>query len=468
MTKSKKILSNILSLSVAEIASKLLVMLFTVYLAKIIGTRGFGIISYSQALIAYFIFFVTIGLDTFGQREAAKGEIERDILVNNIFTMRALFSVVAYAALSAVALLQDKGSEVEQAVLIGGMSLFSTGLLLNWYFQGKEKMNIIALRQISIGLINFAGVVLFIKSKEDTVLAVFIINIGTLINTAWLMAYYHFKVGRLKPAFDMAAWKSFLKISAPIGLFFLIVSLYQNLNITMLGAMRHDFEYESGIFGAAYKIFIFAITPSAIIQGAYFPLLSRVTDIRRRMIVMRSFLKVNLTLGIFFTLFLFLFAKEITDMAFGKGYEETAGVLGILSFTVLFSYLATCFTIPFISWSKEKYILVSVLAGVVINFFLNYFLIPPYGVYGAATATLSSEIAVFSVMLFFTYKKFDMMFMREQVLMALLGAAIGAGLYYLPGVSGIPKALLFTGVFVFLFVKSGFLDLKVISGVFRK
>ena len=69
-------------------------------------------------------------------------------------------------------------------------------------------------------------------------------------------------------------WKRIVKGSVPIGLFSVMVSIMNNIDLSLIGVLLTDFKYEAGIYNAAYKIVFLAIVPSIIIQNAFFPQLS--------------------------------------------------------------------------------------------------------------------------------------------------------------------------------------------------
>ena len=54
--------------------------------------------------------------------------------------------------------------------------------------------------------------------------------------------------------------------------------------------------------------------------------------------------------------------------------------------------------------NKDKFVLISVMVGAVVDFVLNFFWIPAYGATGAALSTLVCEFAVLAVQVFFAIK----------------------------------------------------------------
>jgi O-antigen/teichoic acid export membrane protein len=115
---------------------------------------------------------------------------------------------------------------------------------------------------------NLAGVLIFVHYPEDTLIAMFVLSGSMALNSIWMIVYYMRHYGKIKFDFDTKFWKNLIKAAVPIGMIFFIVTIYNNLNLSMLGFMHDDKSY-AGYYFAAYKILILAIIPTNIIQNAF-------------------------------------------------------------------------------------------------------------------------------------------------------------------------------------------------------
>ena len=146
MRTSRKILKNMFSLSIAEIANKGIIFITTAYLARVILPEGFGIIGYASSFIVYFILISNLGLNTVGTREIAKTPEKINKYVNSIFTARVFLSIFSYIGLFIIVLFYDFTIEEKYVIWIAGINVIFNAINSDWVFQGIEKMEVAASR----------------------------------------------------------------------------------------------------------------------------------------------------------------------------------------------------------------------------------------------------------------------------------------------------------------------------------
>jgi O-antigen/teichoic acid export membrane protein len=139
----------------------------------------------------------------------------------------------------------DYSTYDKTAIMLMGINIFSTSLLLNWTFQGLQKMEVFAMRAIIVNILNFTGIFLFINNPGDTILAIIVIAASALINMLWLIFYYTRQFGKISFQFDLVLWKKLLKSSMPIAISLIFVAIYGNIGVLLLGSFKS--QYEVGI-----------------------------------------------------------------------------------------------------------------------------------------------------------------------------------------------------------------------------
>ena len=87
-----------------------------------------------------------------------------------------------------------------------------------------------------------------------------------------------------------------------------------------------------------------------------------------------------------------VFAKPIVLLTYGEQYYESIGALQIVVWYTTFSYLGSVRNIWILANDKQKYLWVINLFGAGANVVLNVTLIPLMGIYGAAIASLVTQI----------------------------------------------------------------------------
>ncbi|MFP4527340.1 MAG: flippase [Candidatus Kapaibacterium sp.] len=428
MSTARKIIKNIFSLSAAEIAKQGLMLVTTMYLARAISDEGYGIIGFAKSFTAYFVLFVTLGFDTLGTREVAKDHSKINKYVNSIVSIRIILSIIAYAALAVIVLLIDKPDTEKFALLIAGIAIFANVFLLNWVFQGLEKMEIPAIRQVITSLLNFLGVIIFVNNPDHTLLAIGIWVGSLCVNSLWMIIYYIKKYGPIRFDFDWPFWKELTRSAISIGIIFTIVVIYNNLNMVMLGFMASNAE--TGYYFAAFNILLVASVPATILQGAFFPNFSRRTTHEDRDRLMKKYATLIYMSGTIVTFSLFTFAEPLVTLAFGSDYVQTPGTLRILMVGAMFIYMSMIYFSPLIAWGMERQVILANLAGGATNIIANFILIPIWGVYGAATAAALSEFMVLAVLIAIFYKTMHKLYLGELIKFIPI-AAVSCGAGYL-------------------------------------
>lgn len=414
MNVAKNILKNIFSLSIAEMASKGLAFVYMIYLIRTIGPESNGVLNFAKSLVQYFLIAVALGFDQIGIRETAKDKSLLKQYVDLITSIRISIAIASFFLLFIIVQLLtiSKPDLVnnQHIVYIYGITIFSNALMLNWVFQSLEKMEIIAFRTIGIYLLNFIGIFLFVKSSDDLTLAVIIISASMLINSIIMFVYYRQKYHTFNFNFDLKEWWRIIREALSIGLIFLIATLYNNIDITLLGIIKGDFE--TGIYGAAHQVIVFAILPSVILQGAFFPQITQRFTFEDRDRILSKFAKLQAFAGYLIFGYLF-FLADYAVILLGEKYISSNYILQFLAFTVLIQFLISIYFAPLISWKAENKVIKANVIGLIINVVLNILLIPKYGMFGSAVATILCELGVLISMIVIFKKIHNKIYIKE-------------------------------------------------------
>ena len=468
MKTSRRIFKNIFSLTVAEMANKGLAFLLMAYLARVIEPSGMGIFGYSTSIIAYFTLIVSQGFDQIGQREIAKPEADLPKFVNHLTTIRFAFALIGYLILAAMVYFLDKPPMIKYAVLIQGLNLFATAFYFSWVYIGLERMEVLAVRQIAVGILNFLGIVLLVNDYSDTVLAISIMVFTLIINSTWMVLYYIKAYHPFRFQFDLKFWKKLIKNSFPIGLSFFIVAIYNNFNITLLGEWRT--EDETGFYFSAYKVLVLSILPSTIIQSSLFPMLSRSFGRESRQDIMNKYTKILYFSGTFISVCLFVFAEPVISIVFGSDYMESAVILRILSVTTILMFMTVSYSAPLIAWNMEKKVMYAVACGGIVNVIFNLSTIKTYGIFGAAYSTIASELTVFTALIFIFAKVQGGIYISNLIKFGLLSLISGAAGYIMLqyGIHYIPAFIVTFIVYITVIFAGGMIKINELKGYLKK
>ncbi len=439
MSDSRRIFKNILSLSTAEFFGKGLTIVFTIYLARVLQPETYGTFSFAKTYFSYFVLLVTLGFESYGTREIAKQPDLRSKYVDAIFSLRLILSFFVYLFLALSLFITSRGFDSDILILIGGSQIFSIATNLQWYYQGIEKMEIIAIRQFLTGTLNIIGVIIFVTSPEDRYLAMAVISLTMFINSLWMIIYYIRTNTKINIHIDIAFWKKTLKSSIPIGAAFVFVVIYNYIAIIMLGYLKDDTQV--GIYAAAIQIVVFGMLPLQIIQGAFFPKISRLVTPQEKDKILSVFNQLLYLVGVYISFSLFFYSDWITEIL-GEKYSLSINVIKYLIPFNLLVPLSLSYFITLIAWNREKQVFWANLAGAVINVSANILLIPEYGIFGAAIAMFCSELTVM-IILGIMYLKAVKKTYAFRYVRALLIGLISFGPCYLLIESGINSFAIF-------------------------
>jgi O-antigen/teichoic acid export membrane protein len=391
------ILKNFSSLFFGQVAARGLNFLAIAYLARVLGSDGFGMINFAQAILAYLMVSCTLGLDVFGTREiAANHKIKKDLFIGNLLALRVGLALISLLGLGIFILTIDKPALEKEVMFAYGLYIFPFVFYLGWVFCGIERMEYIGIAAVLSRLAFLATVVVLIKDPGNVIFVPYLWFTAAVVESLFLIFSYP-KFGSIKFNVHLPEWKLFIKDSAWIGISIILLQIYSNFNMVMLGFMKTN--HEVGLYSAASKIILFIVAIGAFYNNSIFPLISRYT--RDSKLKLKSFIHKNISIigvgGVVLWILLFMFARQIIVLAYGDGYQGSVLAFQILSLTIVIGIIRLICISVLIASNKIRESLWGVGIGCGINVTLSFLLIPRYGIVGAAIATVIGEIIITTV-----------------------------------------------------------------------
>lgn len=426
----RRVVKNFFSLSVAQIVSQAIYFLAIVYLARILGATNFGRINFAQAVVLYFMLISNLGLTIVGVRGVARDQNSLDDYANNIITLRLTLALISYGLLLVFTALIRKSLEVKYLIIIYGFTLFSSALLVEWLFQGIEKMEFIGISRI-LDKAFYAGLVfLLIKSSKQVLLIPYLWLIGSVVGAGFLVYIFIRRFGKIILRFDFPFWKNLIRQALPMGAAFIMIQIYYNFGTVMLGFMKGDEVV--GWYNAAYKIVLFVWAFIPLFVNVIFPLMSKYykeSPEKLRILILSS-TKLSSVIALPLGVGGVVLAKPIMGFLYGGNFDN--GIVGfqILIWTVVIICVRCAYEQSFLACDAERRYMFGVLLGALTNIGLNLILIPYLSLKGAAIAAVISEF-VFSVYMFSYFQLFARVEIAKHLLKPFIAAALmGLVLYY--------------------------------------
>ena len=392
---------------IPQIANFFLLPLYTAYLTP----ADYGIVQSMQILTTILVVFFTLAVDRSVYRLYFdyKTEEEKKTYLSTIVIS---LLVVSVSVLGLVFAFQNLISKIYTsisfypfyfyAIMTSFLSVYA--ILPKIYYQINEKAG----KFITLSLLQFVSntgfVIWFVvgikASAEGWLKGLMLGNLITLPVFVYVMA----KAINFK--FNFEYLKSSLKYSLPM-----IPSLLSAwiLNLSDRVFIERYFSLsEVGIYSLGYKIAGLVLIVTGAFNLAYNPVFFKLANSDDQINAKKKLSQYNTTyILVLLTIVFFIsfFAKEVLQLFFNPAYFEAYKIVYLISLAYLISQVAGLFNLSIYQEKKTTVIMFIVLGSAGVNILLNFLLIPVYGIYGAAYATILSFL-VFSGVKYFYAKKY--------------------------------------------------------------
>ncbi|MEZ9669509.1 flippase [Vibrio breoganii] len=325
---------NIVSLFSMRIASYIVPLITIPYLVKTLGATNFGMLSFSLAIIQYFVMIVNYGFDLNTTKKIAESKHDKN-KVSEIFwsviSARILLAFLGIVIIYIISLLSSDINNVLDVIIFGYIVVIGTALFPQWLFQGKEQLGVISTCRIIIQLLTIPLFFLFVNSPDDISMAAFISGISPILLS---MTSYYLIVRREWISFIFPRFENIRKEmidSWPIFLSSFAGSMYLNSLPVILGFVATPTSV--AIYVAADKLVVAAQGIYTSLSSAFYPRINYLYSINQDKAIsfIKYALKIQLTIALIATLSLFGFSSIVVELLYGKEFVESALVLKILS-----------------------------------------------------------------------------------------------------------------------------------------
>ena len=380
--------------------SNLLLAALLVIAARSLGDVDYGRFAFALSLAMIFETIINFGLNQVTTREVARDRLVAPLLVANTFGLKLLLAGIAAAGLWLSTHLLGTGPDVRAACyLLGAASIFRSYMLtLRHALQGLERFGLDGAIVILDRLLLFVlGVSCLLGGFGVPGLAASFVAARLLsLLLAWQLAAR--QVGRIWPAFDFAFWRNLQSRAVPYGIFVLILYFHNHLDTVMLWVLRDDAE--TGLYSAAYRVYEGLASMPGLMQMVLVPRLAAHHAIGgpSHSRLSQAALRLGTAVAIPMALGMVLVAPRAVTILYGVAYAEAGAVLQILTAGFVVVYPLFLLQAVALSSGSTASLVRTALVGCGANGALNLILIPQFGMYGAAVATVASEALSAAVM----------------------------------------------------------------------
>ncbi|MBU0606015.1 MAG: oligosaccharide flippase family protein, partial [Candidatus Omnitrophica bacterium] len=270
------------------------------------------------------------------------------------------------------------------------LMFFVSALASEWAFQGLEKMYMVF---VSFGLTSFLQLllcVLIVKNPGD-LLKVPVINFFASIPVVvFFLSRLKFRLRLF--TLDIKKIRVYLSSSIVIWSISIFAQIYNGLDIAILGFFRPP--QEVGYFSVARRIVGGVTLLMTFLASAVLPHLSStfkddMPGFRRGT---RKFLKMSGMILVLIFVPVILFSSQIISLTVGSEYLPAGMPLKIMMMAIVLVTFNLPYSTGLIAARLEKEVLKQACASAALSLFLNFLLIPRYGMIGASVSFFFAEL----------------------------------------------------------------------------
>lgn len=366
------------------------------YVSRVLGVDKIGTCNFIDSIIQYFVLISMFGITSIGIREIAKAKVRQTDLnevYSSLFTINAIFTSIALAALFVVIFFVPSLQEFRKLLFIGVLKVVSNFFLMEWLFKGLEDFKYITVRTLIVKLLYVASIFIFIHSQEDYVtyylLTVLMITVNSIFNGFYSRRFVSF-------SFKGITFKPFLPPILIMGCYALMTSMYTTFNTAYLGFVAG--EVQVGYYTTAMTLYGALLSLFSAFTGVMLPRMSSLLAENRHdrfKELLGKSADILFSFSFPFVILFMVFAPEIINIYAGKGYEGAIVPMQIsMPLMIIIGYEQIIITQGLLPLDKNKAVLINAVIGACIGVAFSVLLVGRFKSVGSASVWALSETAV--------------------------------------------------------------------------
>lgn len=390
--EARRILLNTGYRASADVASKVISLVFFVGMARFLGTTGFGTFVFALSFGLVVTTLAAFGQDQILTREVARDHAKlNDYFANTIALKLTLATPILVIALSGLALTKVSGETLATTALMAFAVLIEL-LMMTCYavYQAFERLVwfpvVVVVQRVFTTVVGFSAMAL--GAGVVDVAAIYLAgSLVALVLSATLMVKL---VAPTTVKLTTATWWPLMRAAAPIGLA-TVFGLVLGRSDTLLLAV---FEPATvvGTYGAAYRLFEATFFIGWAVSAAVFPVLSRLSAPTSVRSVTSSALKLVLVVAVPAAAGAVILGRPLLELLYGAAFSDAATPLMILGPGIVLHGVGLVLSTMLVSQNKARTITIAFGVTAAFNIAANLALIPLLSMRGAALVTTVSEL----------------------------------------------------------------------------
>lgn len=414
----------------SNLARKAFSFFSIMFMARHLGTAGFGVITFVIGFTELFVILTDFGLNTLTVREVARDKSLDQKYLGNIAVMKSVLVLIFFGFIAAAINILGYPSSTIQVVYIYGLHIILRAFsdLLYSLFRAFEEMEYQSFGGILSNAFVLTGVLIAVNREAGVAAFALVFVLASAADLVYASVICALKFRRPKFEVDWGFWKNSLKEAWSLGTISIFFIIYFRIDTVMLSLIKGDPDV--GVYGAAFRASEIMIIFPTIFMTAVFPVMSSYfkDSLHSFKKAYEKSVQYLFYLALLLALLVTLFARPIINLVYGEKFSGAVPALQILVWASALMYVTSVQGSTFVAANRQMLRMKLLLIAVLANIILNMIIIPRYGFIGASVTTLFTEIVVLIVGVLMLEKQgYKVHFLRTWV-SPLLGIAAAVGI----------------------------------------
>jgi O-antigen/teichoic acid export membrane protein len=360
--------------------------------ARYLGPDQYGVYNYVISFVAIFAALSTMGIASVVVKDIVSGKTDEATALGSGFGLKLAGSILAYLLIIGMSFFVEAAGAVRLLLAIAAFQIITkTTEIINSYYQAKvASSKTVKAQLLSLIIINLLRIT-FILLDKPLLWFICLLPVDALIIGFGLVKYLSLTDAKISNwRFDRKYTKELLSESWPSLFSGIFVTIYMKIDQVMLQQMLGDTSV--GYYAAAVRLSEVWLSIPWILSGSLFPAMVNAFKEGKSAFKIRinQAYILLISIALLVAIPIALTSPWIINLIFGAQYQESASVLTIHIFSCVFIFLGSVSNRWLIIHKLQRYWMYYSAAGALANVMLNIWLIPEYGILGAAYATLIS------------------------------------------------------------------------------
>lgn len=428
--EKKSLAKNSIFMLIYNVLNVLVPFIYGIYVARVLPEYWIGKVTIAQNIAQYFVILAFLGIPTYGLREISKNRGNKE-KTNKIFTELFIINFISSITFASIyfgliCIVPSYRSNMTLFIITGSLILFNI-LDITWLYEGLEEFGFISLRNLIFKTLSIICLFLFVKNENDYLIFA-AIHVGCLGFNYLTNMLFHRKYVRF--SFKNLNFKQHMKPILFLVVVNLAIEIYTLVDVTMIGIFKGEeavtfYSYAS----KTQKILLQIISTFTLVLVPRISLLYKekrldeFNQLLSKTLLLIILLALPMIIGVCFV------SNDLFILLYGDAYYRSSSILNVLSLLAFISPIGYLLgSRVLLVTDNEKFMVIPVALGAVVNIILNAILINTVGVIGAAIASVISELVVAVVYIALSHKYFKISIKISEIIKILI-ALLLMGLY---------------------------------------